>query len=188
MDYTGTRREGRGSESQYFREVGADIIGHVHPSDRDPLRSEVISRWRLGGYRLATTFLPVKLKRFPEELNAFIAGMRQRMQEYEMEHLGPSAIEQFDVESCEKIEKQANLYLALATHERTPADEARNAAMHLAKMISSSKLSILGWERVSHFVQSFQKMESVFAVIRQENPLLFLYGERGQSEGRDDTR
>ena len=181
MDYTGTRREGRGSESQYFREIGADIIAHVHPTHHDPLRSEVISRWRLGGYRLATAFLPIKMKRFPEELNAFIAGMRQRMREYELEHLGPSAIEQFNVEACEKLETRANQYLNLATHERTPPDEARNAALKLAKMISSSEMALLGWDRVRHFVQRFQEMEELFAVIRQENPLLFLYGEREQN-------
>lgn len=181
MDYTGTRREGRASESQFFREVGADIIAHVHPTHRDPSQSEVVSRWRLGGYWLASHLLPVKSKRFPEELNAFVAGMRQRMQEYELENLGPSPIEPFDVAACEKVEKQANLYLKLATHERTPADEARNAAMGLARMINASKLSILGWDRVRHFVQRFEEMEGLFAVIRQENPLLFIYGEREQS-------
>jgi hypothetical protein len=181
MDYTGTRREGRNSESHFFREVGADIIAHVHPTHRDPLRSEVVSRWRLGGYWLASHLLPVKAKRFPEELNAFIAGMRQRMQEYEQEHLGPAIMEAFDVDACEKIEKQAHLYLKLATHERTPSDEARNAAMNLAKMFANSKLSMLGWERVRHFVQRFEEMEGLFALIREENPLLFIYGARDQN-------
>jgi hypothetical protein len=182
MDYTGTRRAAReGTESQFFREVGEALIAHVHPTSAVPLRSEIVSRWRLGGYRLASHLLPTRKKRFPEELNAFISGLRQRMQEYEAESLGPSVVEEFDVDACEKIETKAERYLKLATHPNTNAHEAGNAALNLAKMIVSAELSLLGYERVRHFVQRFQQMEDLFAVIRQENPLLFLYGARDQS-------
>lgn len=184
MDYTGTRREARESDSQFFREVGEAIIAQVHPSKPlhgEPSRAEVISKWRLGGYRLASCLIPMKKKRFPEELNAFVAGMYQRMQEYEMEHLGPSAIEPFDVDACDKIEAKASKLLKLATHPNTGSHEASSAALGLAKMIAGSELTVLGWERVRHFVQRFEQMQELFAVIRQENPLLFIYGAREQN-------
>jgi hypothetical protein len=182
MDYTGTRREARESESsKFFRDIGEAMIAHIHPTHRDPSRAEVISRWRLGGYRLASFLVPMKKKRFPEELNALLAGMYQRMQEYEMEHLGPSPIEPFDADACDKIEAKASKFLKLATHPNTGPDEARNAALGLAKMIAGSELVVLGWERVRHFVQRFEQMQELFAVMRQENPLLFVYGTREQN-------
>src|SRR5271163_9271 len=159
MDYTGTRRAARESESQFFREVGEAIIAQVHPTERDPLRSEIVSRWRLGGYRLAGYLLPTKKKRFPEELSAFLAGMHQRMQEYEAEHLGPTVVDPFDINACERLEARAHKYLKLATHPNTGENEARNAALSLAKMIATSELAILGWERVRHFTQKFNDLE-----------------------------
>jgi len=180
MDYTGTRRAARESESQFFREVGEAIIAQVHPTERDPLRSEIVSRWRLGGYRLAGYLLPMKKKRFPEELSAFLAGMHQRMQEYEAEHLGPTVVDPFDINACERLEARAHKYLKLATHPNTGENEARNAALSLAKMIATSELAILGWERVRHFTQKFNDLEQAFALIRRENPLWFVYGDREQ--------
>jgi hypothetical protein len=183
MDYTGTRREARESESsQFFRDIGEAMISHIHPTTRDPSKAEVISRWRLGGYRLASFLVPVKKKRFPEELNALLAGMYQRMQEYEQEYLGPVAsIEPFDADASDKIEARASKFMSLATHSSTNPDEARNSALGLAKMIAASELAVLSWERVRHFVQRFEQMQQLFSVIRQENPLLFVYGAREQN-------
>lgn len=183
MDYTGTRREGRGSFSYFFEEVGQAIVAQLHASSHvDTSRSELVKSWRLGGYQLASYLLPTRKKRYPEELNSFIQGMKQRMSEYELENLGAggAAIEIFDVEACEKLEARAEKFLRLATHEGTPIDEARAAALGLAKMIAASDLALLGWERVRHFVQRFAQMEEVFSVIRRENPMLFLYGARDQ--------
>jgi hypothetical protein len=183
MDYTGTRREARESESsQFFRDIGEAMISHIHPTSREPSSAEVISRWRLGGYRLASFLVPMKKKRFPTELNALLAGMHQRMTEYEMEHLGPSAsVEPFDMDASDKIEARATKFMNLATHPNTGPDEARNAALGLAKMIASAELAVLSWERVRHFVQRFEQMSQLFAVIRQENPTLFVYGAREQN-------
>jgi hypothetical protein len=184
LDYTGTRREARNFESQFFREIGEAIIAQVHPSHREPSRSEVVSAWRLAGYRLASHLLPGRHKRFPEELNAFIIGLRQRMAEYESEQLGPLGVEveeAFDVEACEKLEARAHKFLKLATHAGTPLQEAQAAAMGLAKMILGSELAVIGWARAAHFTQEFEKMKSAFALFEKENPLQFLYGTRDQN-------
>jgi hypothetical protein len=183
MDYTGTRREARGAFSYFFEEIGQAIVAQLHTSSRvDTLRSEVVKSWRLGGYQLATYLLPSRKKRFPEELNSFIQGMKQRQSEYELENLGADGapIEVFDVGACEKLEARAEKLLKLATHDGTPIDEARAAALGLARMIAASDLALTGWERVRHFAQKFSQMEEVFALIRKENPTLFLYGARDE--------
>ena len=186
MDYTGTRREARSSESYFFQELGEAIIAQVHPSGRDPSRSDVVSAWRVAGYRLAGVLLPGRMKRFPEELNALIIGMRQRMAEYEMEHLSPAGpdsgvVEEFDVEACEKLEGQAHKLLKLATHAGTPAAEAGNAARGFARMVANSELAVIGWERARHFTQRFEQMRSAFDLIEKSNPFQFLYGTRNQN-------
>jgi len=182
MDYTGTRREGRGEpESSFYKEVGDWLVSKLHPTVpngfggyREPARPDVVKSWRLGGYRLASRLLPMRRRRFPEELAAFIDGMRQRMQEYENE--GGIVVEEFDVEACEKEEARANKFLRLATHPSTPVDEARSAASALAKMIGSSELVLLSWGRVSHFAQRFQQMEEAFAALKASNPFDFFFG------------
>ncbi len=183
MDYTGTRREGRESETGFYQEIGEWLIAKVHPvvgngygGYHEPSRSDVVKNWRLGGYRLAAHLLPMRRKRFPEELRAFIDGMRQRMQEYEQEHAGAITLEQFDVEACEKAEAKAQKFLRLATHASTPIDEARSAALGLAKMIAGSELVLLSWGRVSHFAQRFQQMEEMFTMVRNSNPFSFFFG------------
>lgn len=195
MDYTGTRRDG-GEESvrsNFFKEICDAVITRVHPEVRfnprtgnpdDPNPADVIRNWRLAGYYLATYFLPTKRRRAPIELEACLQGMRQRMEEYELEAgddgLRPE-IEVFDVDACEKLEAKAEKFLRLATHPNTGPDEARNAALGLVKMIGSSELTVLGFDRVRHFMFRFSQMKDLFDLIRQENPLLFLYGERYQS-------
>ncbi len=183
MDYTGTRREGRETEAGFYQEIGEWLIAKVHPvvcdghgGYREPHRSDVVKNWRLGGYRLAAHLLPMRRKRFPEELSAFIDGMRQRMQEYEQENAGMIAVEQFDVEACEKSEARAQKFLRLATHAGTPVDEARSAALGLAKMIAGSELVLLSWGRVSHFAQRFQRMEEMFTMLKASNPFDFFFG------------
>jgi hypothetical protein len=195
MDYTGARRYGQKESEQegFWKDVANLLIAKVHPEVRfhplthdelDPEQSAVIKNWRAAGYALANHLVPRRRgKRFPLELESFIDGLRQKMQEYEVELGGGSSgpkIEIFNVEECEKIEEKAEKYLALATHEKTPPEEARSAALALAKMIADSKLALLGWERVRHFVQHLKRMEELFEVIRHENPLLFFYGAREQ--------
>ena len=108
----------------------------MHPEPRfhplsheqlDPDQSLVIRNWRLAGYYLASYLLPTRKKRHPVELEQMIAGMRQRMQEYELELQadGVVDIEAFDVDGCERLESKAEKFLKLATHEGTPSEEAR---------------------------------------------------------------
>ena len=182
MDYTGTRREGRETEAGFYQEVGEWLIAKVHPvvcdghgGYREPSRPDVVKNWRLGGYRLASRLLPMRRKRFPEELRAFIDGMKQRMQEYEQENVGLIA-DQFDVEACERSEARAQKFLRLATHPGTPVDEARSAALGLAKMIAGSELVLLSWGRASHFAQRYHQMSEIFDKVRAANPFDFFFG------------
>jgi hypothetical protein len=86
------------------------------------------------------------------------------------------AIEQFEVEVCEKSEARAQKFLRLATHPNTPVDEARAAALGLAKMIAGSELVLLSWGRVSHFAQRYQQMEEAFSKFKAANPFDFFFG------------
>jgi hypothetical protein len=183
VDYTGTRRQAREAFSYFFEEIGQAIVAQLHTSSHaNTARSDLVKSWRLGGYQLATYLLPTRRKRYPEELNSFIQGMKQRLGEYELENLGADGapIEVFDVGACEKLEARAEKFLKLAVHENTPIDEARAAALGLARMIEKTDLALLGWERVRHFTQRFSQMEEVFSLIRRENPTLFLYGVKDQ--------
>lgn len=196
MDYTSTRAEGRESDmnedvgerrSSFYREMGEWIIAKVHPviydgrgGYREPQHPDVVKNWRLGGYKLASHLLPTRRRRFPDELRAFIDGMRQRMQEYTEEHTGTIPLEQFDLSSAEKVEQKAQKYLKLATHPSANANEASSAAMNLAKMIAGSELVILSFGRVSHFAQRFQQMEEMFAMLRDADPFSFFFGPHGR--------
>jgi hypothetical protein len=178
MDYTGTRRAGR-EFSAFFKSLADSIISSVHPSIHDSDERDVVHAWRIAGYSLASHLVPRRKKRFPVELESFIQGARQRMEEYEDE-MSLIEISALDVEACERVESKAEKFLRLATHPSTPLDEARNAALGLAKMIASSELSVLSWARVRHFAQHLSRMEELFETLRRENPLLFTYGTREQ--------
>lgn len=190
MDYTGTRREGS-ERSAFFEEVCSAIISKVHPEVRynprtghpdDPNPADVVRNWRLGGYYLASYFLPTRKKRTPLELESCIQGMRQRLDEYEQE-LEESKLGQlnyFDVGASEKVEAQAEKLVKLATHPGTGSAEAAAAALGLIKKIGSSELALLSWERVRYFAKRFHQMEELFEMIRKENPLLFMYGAKDQ--------
>jgi hypothetical protein len=199
MDFTGTRRYGRENDdsvaARFFQEICEAIIARVHPEPRfhplsheqlDPDQSLVIRNWRLAGYYLASYLLPTRRKRHPVELEQMIAGMRQRMQEYELELQadGVVDIEAFDVDGCERLESKAEKFLKLATHEGTPPEEARAAAYALAKMIANNDLALLAWERVRHFARRFHQMQELFDMLQQENPLLFIYGAKMQQPPR----
>jgi hypothetical protein len=178
MDYTGTRLEGRESETSFYREVGEWLIAKIHPTSgyREPPYPEVVKSWRLGGYRLAAHLLPTRRRRYPDELRAFIDGMRQRLQEYAEEHAGEITLEQFDVGACEKIELKAQKYLKLATHPNTNPHEAASAATNLARMIAGSEMVLLSFGRVSHFAQRLQRMEEMFAMLKEADPFSFFFG------------
>lgn len=196
MDYTGARRSGRkDAEEAFFKEVALWIIGKVQPPVRyhpltheetEPQRSDVIKNWRAAGYALACHLVPKrKGKRFPLELESFIEGLRQRKDEYEHELSSAASggkgaaaarVEVFDVEACERAEERAEKYLRLATHENTEVEEARNAALALAKMIGKSELALLAWERVRHFARHLRQMEDLFELMRRESPYHFFYG------------
>ena len=195
MDFTGTRRYGRENDdsvaARFFQEVADAIIARVHPEQRfhplthepvEPEPSGVIRNWRLAGYYLASYLLPTRRKRHPLELESLMEGIRQRMEEYEMElsAFGIAEVEVFNVEACERLEAKAEKYLRLATHEGTPPEEARSAAIALARMIARSELALLGWERVRHFTKRLHQMQELFEMLQKENPLLFLYGAKAQ--------
>lgn len=199
MDFTGTRRSGREDErsatAQLFKEIADAIIAKVHPEIRfepltgrevEPNRADLVKNWRLGGYYLASFLVPTRKRRAPVELECFIEGMRMRKNEYEAEIVGDGqvSVETFDVDASERLEGRAEKYLRLATHENTPVNEARAAAFALAKMIASSELALLSWDRVRHFAKRFAQMEDLFEMIRAENPFLFLYGARDQQNPR----
>jgi len=191
MDYTGARRYGSSdAEEGFYKEIALWLIGKAQPAARyHPLTHEeeepnphvVVKNWRQAGYALARHLVPRrKGKRFPAELEAFIEGLRMYQQDYERE-LGPGAkIEIFEVEASERIEAKAEKFLRLATHDSTPIDEARAAALGLAKMIAASELVLLARLRVRHFASHLRRMEDLFEILRQENPTLFFYGAREQ--------
>ena len=195
MDFTGTRRYGRENDdsvaARFFQEVAEALISRVHPEQRfhplshepvEPEASGVIRNWRLAGYYLASYLLLTRRMRQPLELESLMEGARQRLEEYDVElslH-GIGKIEAFDVEACERLEAKAEKFLKLATHERTPPEEARAAAFALSKMIGSSELTLLAWERVRHFARRFHQMQELFDTLQKENPLLFFYGAKGQ--------
>lgn len=195
MDFTGTRRYGRENDdsvaARFFQEIADAIIARVHPEQRfhplthepvEPESNGVIRNWRLAGYYLASYLLPTRRKRHPLELESLMEGIRQRMEEYEMELsiVGLADIEAFDIDACERLEAKAEKYLRLATHEKTPIEEARSAALALAKMVARSEMTLLGWERVRHFARRFHQMQELFEMMQKENPLLFLYGAKSQ--------
>lgn len=197
MDYTGTRRAGRdedASEHFFFRQVCEELIARVHPTDWQgprgttaaPHRHEIISKWRLAGYRFAMHLLPVKRARIPDELDSFIEGLRQRLREYELEHLGnTSGMEvsgELDVDACEKIESKAQKFLSLASHVGTPSPEADSARRAIVKMLVNGDLVLLSLERVRDLVQRHTRLEEAFKVARLEKPSDFLYGTREQRE------
>lgn len=197
MDFTGAKRYSRenddSEEMRYFRALAESLIARVHPEQRfdplshdpvEPAPQKVIYRWRLGGYYLANFLLPTRRRRHPLELESLIAGIRMRMEEYELELQlqGIATIEAFDVAACERTEAKAEKFLRLATHERTPPEEARAAALGLAKMIASSDVALLAWERVRHFAKEFERMKELFDKLQKEQPLLFFYGARGQRQ------
>ena len=197
MDYTGTRREGSDEEATehfFFRQVAEDFIARFQPVDRQgprgtsssPYRHEVITSWRLAGYRFAMHLLPVKRPRVPDELDSFIEGLRQRLREYEQEHLdkasGMEVSGELDVDACEKIESKAQKFLRLASHAGTPSHEAASAAAAIVKMVTGGDLVLLSLERVRDLVQRHTRLEEAFKVARLEKPSDFLYGTREQRE------
>jgi len=199
MDFTGARRYGRENDdsvaAQFFKWMAEQVISRVQPPQRfhglthEEIPAEenlVIRNWRLAGYYLASNLLPTKKKRHPLELEAMISGMRQRMEEYEIEiqeELGKVKLEVFDIEASERVESKAEKFLKLATHETTPTEEARAAAFALAKMIAQSDVAILSWARVRHFARRFEQMRELFAMLQTEDPLLFFYGAKEQRRG-----
>lgn len=193
MDYTGARRYGSDEAEQgFYKEIALWLIGKVQPEIRfDPLTHEeeepnrhaVVKNWRQAGYALARHLVPRrKGKRFPIELESFVAGLRMFQEDYERE-LGavPGAkVEIFDVEASERAEAKAERFLRLATHENTPIDEARAAALGLARMIATADLVLLARDRVRHFATHFRRMEDLFEILRRESPTLFIYGAKEQ--------
>lgn len=199
MDYTGTKREGGDEESVehlFMRQVAAEFIDRYQPTDfhgprgttAAPHRHEVVRNWRLAGYRFACHLLPTKRVRAPVELDSFIQGLRQRLREYEFDHLGASesgieVVEDFDKEASEKIETKAQKYLKLATHLATPSHEAGSAALHIARMVMSGDLApLLSFERVHHAMSKLSRLDEAFEVMRGKNPLQHLYGPREQRQ------
>ena len=194
MDFTGARRKGD-EEAAFYKEIASWLISKArgdiryHPlthEEEEPNKHVVVRNWRAAGYGLSRFLVPRrKGKRQPVELESFIDGLKQGMDEYELE-LGEDGsgkkarIEVFDVEACERIESKAEKYLKLATHPGTPIEEARAAALALAKMVAGSELVILGWERVRHFARHLRQMEDLFEVLRHRNPFLFYYGAKEQ--------
>ncbi|HYX20682.1 MAG TPA: hypothetical protein VFA98_07535 [Thermoanaerobaculia bacterium] len=189
MDYTGARRYGSDeAEEGFYKEIALWLIGKVQPEIRfhpitheeeEPNRHAVVKNWRQAGYALGRHLVPRRRgKRFPIELESFVAGLRMFQEDYERE-LGPK-VEAFDVDASEREEAKAEKFLRLATHEGTPIDEARAAALALARMIGSADLVLLSRERVRHFASYFRRMEDLFEVLRRENPTLFFYGAREQ--------
>lgn len=203
MDYTGTRREGRDEEATehfFFRQVAEDFIARFQPVDRQgprgtsssPYRHEIITSWRLAGYRFAMHLLPAKRVRIPDELDAFIEGLRQRLREYEQEHLtktsaasGMEVSGGLDVDACEKIESKAQKFLRLASHAGTPSHEAASAAAAIVKMVTGGDLVLLSLERVRDLVQRHTRLEEAFKVARLEKPSDFLYGTLEQRENAE---
>jgi hypothetical protein len=203
LDYTGARREGRDEETSehfFFRQVCEELIARVHPVDWQgprgttaaPRRHEIISSWRLAGYRFAMHLLPVKQVRIPEELDSFIEGLKQRLREYELEHLGKaSGMEvsaELDIDACEKIESKVQKFLSLASHAGTPPPEADSARRAIVKMVTSGDLVLLSLERVRDLVQRHTRLEEAFKVARLEKPSDFLYGSREQREEGERNR
>jgi len=203
VDYTGTRREGLDEEATehfFFRQVAEDFIARFQPVDRQgprgtsssPYRHEIISSWRLAGYRFAMHLLPAKQARIPDELDAFIEGLRQRLREYELEHLnkasGMEVSGGLDVDACEKVESLAQKFLRLASHAGTPVHEAASAAAAIVKMIAGGDLVLLSLERVRDLVQRHTRLEEAFKVARLEKPSDFLYGTREQREDGERRR
>lgn len=195
VDFTGTHRfwkeDDRSVAAQFFQEVAEALIARVHPEQRfhplshEPLEAspdQVIRNWRLAGYYLASFLLPTRRKRHALELESLMSGIRQRMDEHEIELQsdGVAKIESFDVEGAERLEAKAEKFLKLATHDKTPPEEARAAAYALAKMIAGSDVTLLAWERVRHFAKRFQQMQELFDMLQAENPLLFFYGAKKQ--------
>jgi hypothetical protein len=196
MDFTGARR--RGSEEEaFYKEVANWLIAkcrgdvRYHPLTReevDPSQHVTVRNWRAAGYGLSRFLVPRrKGTRQPIELESFIEGLRQGMQDYEMElddGGGSGApkirLEAFNVEACEKLEEKAEKYLKLATHENTPIEEARAAALALARMVAGHEMVLLGYERVRHFSRHLRQMEDLFEVLRHQNPLMFFYGAKEQ--------
>lgn len=203
MDYTGARREGRDEEATehfFFRQVAEDFIARFQPADRQgprgtsssPHRHEIISSWRLAGYRFAMHLLPVKRARIPDELSSFVEGLSQRLREYELEELGElSGMEvsgELDIDACEKIESKSQKFLRLASHSGTPPHEAASAAAAIVKMVTGGDLVLLSLERVRDLVQRHTRLEEAFKVARLEKPSDFLYGAREQREDGERNR
>lgn len=185
MDFTGARRYGRENDdsaaAKFFQWMAEQVIARVHPEDTE--ESLVVRNWRLAGYYLGNFLVPTKKRRHPLELESMISGMRQRMEEYEIElqeEDNKVKLEVFDIDACERVESRADKFLRLATHEATPPEEARAAAFALAKMIAQSDVALLSWARVRHFARRFEQMQELFAMLQKENPLLFFYGAKGQ--------
>jgi hypothetical protein len=200
VDYTGAKRDGEDEESiehAFFRQVCEDLIARVHPVERQgprgasssPRRHEIISSWRLAGYRFATHLLPVKHVRTPEELRSFVDGLEQRLNEYELEHESKMPwVEASGEVDWEKIESKAQKFLRLATHAGTPLHEATAASAAIVKMIVSGDLSLLSFERVHDLVWKYKRLKEAFKVARLKNPSDYLYGTREQREDGERNR
>lgn len=203
MDYTGTRREGLdedSSEHLFFRQVCEELIARVHPVDWHgprgttvaPRRHEIISNWRLAGYRFAMHLLPVKQLRIPDELDSFIEGLLQRLREYELEQFekatGMEFSRELDIDACDKVESKAQKFLRLASHPGTPLPEADSARRAIMKMILEGDLTLVSFERAHHQTLHYARMEEAFEVARLEKPSDFLYGTREQRENGGRNR
>ena len=204
MDFTGTRRQAQEELLGFFSELADALISKAHPEPRqrrnlnydEPWKiksggpgayvedgdaewqRDVVKSWRLAGYALGTFLLPTKkVGRVARELESFIDGLRQRLYEYEQNHRH-GKVEALDLGAVEKLESRAEKLLRLATHESTPREEASAAALGLARLVASSELVVLSWERVRHFVRHLRQMEEVLEMMRQDAPELFYYGSR----------
>ena len=204
MDWTGTRRAAQEELLGFFSELADALIAKAHPEPRgrqhlnygEPWKiksgshgayiedgdaewqRDVVKSWRLAGYALGTFLLPTKkVGRVARELESFIEGLRQRLGEYEQEHRH-GKVEILDLGVVERLESRAEKFLRLATHEGTPREEASAAAMGLARMVASSEMVVLSWERVRHFVRHLRQMEDVLEMMRRDAPEMFYYGSR----------